>query len=78
MQDILRSEEFLTHLAYLFEEGISLTPDLEASKLYHNMLHMVQEGKHHSLLLILKDLYFETSSTSTQVTTFFISYKFKI
>ena len=27
----------LTHLAYLFEEGISLTHELDASKLYHNI-----------------------------------------
>ena len=30
MQDILRTEEYLTHLAYLLEEGISLTNDLDA------------------------------------------------
>ena len=35
----LKSEEYLTHLAYLFEEGISLTNDLEVSKLYHNMAY---------------------------------------
>ena len=35
----LKDEEFLTHLAYLFEEGISLTPELEASKLYHNVAY---------------------------------------
>ena len=39
MQDILKNEEFLTHLAYLFEEGISLTSDLDASKLYHNVAY---------------------------------------
>ena len=33
----LKNEEYLTHLAYLFEEGISLTPDLDASKLYHSI-----------------------------------------
>ena len=35
----LKNEEFLTHLAYLFEEGISLTPDMEASELYHNVAY---------------------------------------
>ena len=35
----LKNEEYLTHLAYLFEEGISLTNDLEASKLYHNIAY---------------------------------------
>ena len=35
----LKNEEFLTHLAYLFEEGISLTSELEASKLYHNVAY---------------------------------------
>ena len=35
----LKTEEFLTHLAYLFEEGISLTSELEASKLYHNIAY---------------------------------------
>ena len=38
MQDISKNEEFLTHLAYLFEEGISFSPDLEASKLYPNVV----------------------------------------
>ena len=33
----LKDEEYLTHLAYLFEEGISLTHELDASKLYHNI-----------------------------------------
>ena len=35
----LKDEEFLTHLAYLFEEGISLIPDLDASKLFHNIAY---------------------------------------
>ena len=35
----LKDEEYLTHLAYLFQEGISLTSDLEASKLYHNIAY---------------------------------------
>ena len=35
----LKDEEYLTHLAYLFEEGISLTHDLEASKLFHNIAY---------------------------------------
>ena len=35
----LKTKEFLTHLAYLFEEGISLTHELEASKLYHNFAY---------------------------------------
>ena len=35
----LKDEEFLTHLAYLFKEGISLTNELEASKLYHNIAY---------------------------------------
>ena len=39
----LKSEEYLTHLAYLFEEGISLTNDLEASKLYHNMAYAARK-----------------------------------
>ena len=43
MQDILRTEEYLTHLAYLFEEGISLTNDLEASKLYHNIAYAARK-----------------------------------
>ena len=33
----LKDEEYLTHLSYLFEEGISLTHELDASKLYHNI-----------------------------------------
>ena len=33
----LKDEEYLTHLAHLFEEGISLTHKLDASKLYHNI-----------------------------------------
>ena len=37
MQDILKDEEYLTHLAHLFEEGISLTHKLDASKLYYNI-----------------------------------------
>ena len=32
-----KDEEYLNHLAYLFEEGISLIPDLDASKLYYNI-----------------------------------------
>ena len=40
----LKSEEYLTHLAYLFQEGISLTPDLDASKLYHNMAYAAGKG----------------------------------
>ena len=32
----LKNEEYLTHLAYLFEEGVSLIHELDASKLYHN------------------------------------------
>ena len=35
----LKDEEFLTHLAYLFEEGISLIPALDASKLFHNIAY---------------------------------------
>ena len=35
----LKDEEFLTHLAYLFEEGISLIPALDASKLFHNIVY---------------------------------------
>ena len=31
-----KSQEFLSHLAYLFEEGISLIPSLDPSKLYYN------------------------------------------
>ena len=33
----LKDEDYLAHLAYLFEEGISLTSDLDASKLYYNI-----------------------------------------
>ena len=39
----LKSEEYLTHLAYLFEEGISLTHELDASKLYHNMAYAARK-----------------------------------
>ena len=35
----LKDEKFLTHLAYLFEEGISLIPALDASKLFHNIAY---------------------------------------
>ena len=32
-----KDQEYLSHLAYLFEEGISLISDLDASKLYYNI-----------------------------------------
>ena len=35
----LKDEEFLTHLAYFFEEGISLIHDLDTSKLFHNITY---------------------------------------
>ena len=31
-----KDQEYLSHLAYLFEEGISLISELDASKLYYN------------------------------------------
>ena len=40
----LKSEEYLTHLAYLFEEGTSLIPDLDPSRLYHNMAYAAEKG----------------------------------
>ena len=39
----LKSEEYLTHLAYLFEEGTSLTHDLDPSRLYHNMAYAARK-----------------------------------
>ena len=33
----LKDDDYLIHLAHLFEEGISLTSDLDAQKLYHNI-----------------------------------------
>ena len=33
----LKDEDYIAHLSHLFEEGISLTSDLDASKLYHNI-----------------------------------------
>ena len=35
----LRNDEFLTELAYFFEEGISLTNALNSSKLFHNIAY---------------------------------------
>ena len=35
----IKDDEFLTHLAYLFEEGISLILDFDSSKLYHNFAY---------------------------------------
>ena len=33
----IKDQEYLSHLAYLFEERISLNSDLDASKLYYNL-----------------------------------------
>ena len=39
----LKSEEYLSHLAYLFEEGTSLIPSLDPSRLYHNMAYAARK-----------------------------------
>ena len=38
-----KSEEYLSHLAYLFEEGTSLIPNLDPSRLYHNMAYAARK-----------------------------------
>ena len=52
----LKDEEYLTHLAYLFEEGVALIHELDAHLNFITTLVMQPGEKPHFLLHTLKDL----------------------